>query len=116
MATQKYMYLNNGKKVPVYGNTNTHSMPYRTYVTETVPDNTGMSTKKTSAGRQTVTASEDDGAAKLAEEMRKKREAEQAKAAEEARCRQERINAINANRDRERKLIGENFEAQKKAA
>lgn len=120
MATQTYMYLNNGTKVPVYGNANTHSMPYRTYVTETVKPKTSAS-KKTAGGSVTVTTAAvptvyDDGSAKLAEEMRKKREAEQAKAAEEARRRQEKINAINANRERETKLLGESFAARKNAA
>ena len=79
MATQTYMYLNNGTKVPVYGNTNTHSMPYRAYVTETVKPKTSTS-KKTAGSSVTVTTAAapvvyDNGSAKLAEEMRKKREA-----------------------------------------
>ena len=121
MATQTYMYLNNGTKVPVYGNANTHSMPYRAYVTETVKPKTSTSSKSTSGGAQTVTAtvapvSYDDGAAKLAAEMRAQREAEAARAAEEARRRQEKINAINANKTRETKLLGESLEANKNAA
>ena len=120
MATQTYMYLNNGTKVPVYGNTNTHSMPYRAYVTETVKPKTSAP-KKTAGSNVTVTTSTapvvyDNGSAKLAEEMRKKREAEQAKAAEEARRRQEKINAIKANKERETKLLGESFAANKNAA
>lgn len=120
MATQTYMYLNNGTKVPVYGNANTHSMPYRAYVTETVAPKTSQP-KKTQAGSVAVTTVavptvHDDGAAKLAAEMRAQREAEAARAAEEARRRQEKINAINANKTRETKLLGESLEANKNAA
>lgn len=120
MATQTYMYLNNGTKVPVYGNANTHSMPYRAYVTETVTPKTSQP-KKTQAGSVAVTTVavptvHDDGAAKLAAEMRAQREAEAARAAEEARRRQEKINAINANKTRETKLLGESLEANKNAA
>ena len=111
MATQTYMYLNNGTKVPVYGNTDTHSMPYRTYVTETVTPKTSTSTRSTSSGRQTVTTASaaDNGAAELAEEMRRQRE-------EEERRRQEKINAINANKDRDKKRLNQNMATQKKAA
>lgn len=112
MATQTYMYLNNGTKVPVYGNANTHSMPYRTYVTETVKPKT--STKSASGGTAAVTyasspAAQSDGSAKLAAEMRAQREAEE-------RRRQEKIAAINANKARETKMLGETFAANKNAA
>lgn len=111
MATQTFMYLNNGTKVPVYGNTNTHSMPYRTYVTETVQPKTSTSTKKTSAGSKTVTtvSTADDSAVKLAAEMRAQREAEERK-------RQEKINAINANKASEAKRLGDNYALQQQAA
>lgn len=129
MATKTYMYLNNGTKVPVYGNANTHSMPYRTYVTEETPK-TSQSTKKTGTGRQTVTtvtapavtgsgavqAAYDSGSAALAEEMRKQRKAEEARAAEEARRRQEKINAIKADREKASRLLGTNMELEKSNA
>lgn len=123
MATQTYMYLNNGTKVPVYGNANTHSMPYRAYVTEEKKPKVSTSTKKTGSGTQTVTtvttpqkSSYDYGAAALAAEMRAQREAEAARAAEEARRRQEKINSINANKEKETKLLGDNLATQKTAA
>ena len=93
MATQKYMYLNNGTKVPVYGNADTHSMPYRTYVTETVPEKAESRAVKTKAAA-------DNSAAKLAAERR----------------RSEKIASINTNRDREMKRMGENAAALKDAA
>lgn len=115
MATKTYMYLNNGTKVPVYGNANTHSMPYRTYTTEEVKPKTTQSTKKTAGGTQTVTtvttpaAAYDNGSAALAAEMRAQREAEE-------RRRQERINAINANKAKETALLGENLAQRQSAA
>ena len=116
MATT-YMYLNNGKKVPVYGNVTpqAYSGPYRTYVTEEDTPKTTTQTKK-----QTITATAaataapvvqgyDSGSAALADEMRRQREAEE-------RRRQEKIASINKNRDSEKLLLGQNFDANKKAA
>lgn len=116
MATT-YMYLNNGQKVPYYGNTppQAFSGPYRAFVTEdTKPAKS--SSKKTSASAQPAAQTSDAGAAALAEELRKQREAEEARAAEEARRRKEKIKAINKNKAAEKQLMAENFEMQKKAA
>ena len=109
-----YMYLNNGTKVPVYGNVTpqAYSGPYRTYVTEEDTPKTSSQTKTqktTTAAAAPVVQGYDAGAAALAEEMRRQRE-------EEERRRREKIAAINKNKDSEKLLLGQIFEANKKAA
>lgn len=120
MATT-YMYLNNGKKVPYYADSlpQSYSGPYRNFVTEEEPATTAAKntatyaqTKNTAATVQTT----DSGAAALAEELRKQREAEQAKAAEEARKRKEKLAKINSSKETETKMLAENLQLQKKAA
>ncbi|MBE6894536.1 MAG: hypothetical protein E7483_02890 [Ruminococcaceae bacterium] len=106
MAT--YMYLNNGKKVPYYANSapQTLSGPYRAFVTESSAPQTKSGTQKTSGGVAVTVSggsqSEYDAAA--------------AKAAEEARIRQEKINAINDGKEKEKKLLKNNYKAMKDAA
>ena len=57
----------------------------------------------------TTVSTADDSAAKLAAEMRAQREAEERK-------RQEKINAINANKASETKRLGDNYALQQQAA
>lgn len=115
MATT-YMYLNNGQKVPLYGNTapQAFSGPYRAIVTEDTKP--AASSKKTTVAKQTPTQTSDAGAAALAEELRKQREAEAARAAEEARRRQEKINNINKSKAAEMETMSQNLDMQKKLA
>ena len=107
-----YMYLNNGKKAPVYANTvpQTYSGAYGSMVTE-----------QPAAAAQTQNASlyataKNKTNDELAEELRKQREAEAKKAAEEAKLRKEKTAAINKSRESEKKLLSQNLTLSKNAA
>ena len=101
MATQTYMYLNNGTKVPVYGNANTHSMPYRAYTSETTSAAGG--TTGTSGRRMTTTAYGNTANVQTGTDAQDN-------------LRQQKINAIMASKESEKKRLKNNYALLKKSA
>lgn len=109
---QKYIYLNDGRRVPYYGDKKNgdKSVPYR-YVSSDYKNET-YSPAQNSAVKKKGNAVGKTNA--LAEEIRKRQEAE--KAALEEKKRQEKINRINAAKATEMRLLGENYNWAKRDA